>query len=213
MPRAAAEQIHQFRLRRVATVIRHVLAMLAMTTPALAQEPGLALWEKIHAVFAHPRCVNCHVGPDNVPLWSGPEYGGRPRPHGMNINGGISRKGAEYIPCGACHTWHNAQLPHGPPGAPPAYPGADWWALAPLEMQWVGRSSAEICAQVKDPARNRGRTIAQGERSLAMHIATEPLVQWGWAPGPDRTTPPYSAAEVVEFLKQWDAAGAPCPMN
>jgi hypothetical protein len=25
--------------------------------------------------------------------------------------------------------------------------------------------------------------------------------------------PPYSVAELVEFLKQWEAAGAPCPTN
>jgi hypothetical protein len=189
-------------------MIRHVLGVLALTAPVLAQEPhpvlqpdrsvGLALWEKIHAVFSHPRCANCHVGPDNVPMWAGP------RPHGMNINGGTSRDGAEYIPCGACHTPHNAQVSHGPPGA-------EGWALAPLTMQWFGKPSADICAQVKDLDRNGGRTISTGELSLTSHIAHEPLVQWGWAPGPGREPAPYSAAQVVQFLKEWEAAGAPCP--
>jgi hypothetical protein len=54
---------------------RYVLAMLLMASPALAQDPGLAAWSKIHEVFSHPRCANCHVGPDNVPIWSGSSYG------------------------------------------------------------------------------------------------------------------------------------------
>jgi hypothetical protein len=179
---------------------RYVLAMLLMTSPALAQDPGLAAWNKIHEVFSHPRCANCHVGPDNVPIWSGSSYEPKARVHGMNINAGPSRIGAEHITCNACHTQHNSPVPHGPPGA-------HEWLLAPVTMQWFGKSSPEICAQIKDPARNGGRTIAD----VAKHIENEPLVHWGWAPGPGREPAPFSVAQVVEFLKQWDAAGAPCP--
>ena len=120
-------------------MIRSVLLLFVLVSPALAQEPGLTTWSKIHQVFSHPRCANCHVGPDNVPIWSGPSYGAEPRRHGMNINAGPSRIGAESIACSTCHTSHNAQLPHGPPGAP-------GWMLPPAEMQWLGKSSAEICA-------------------------------------------------------------------
>ena len=175
-------------------MIRYVVAMLLMATPALAQDTGLAVWSKIYEVFSHPRCANCHVGPDNVPIWSGPSYGPKTRPHGMNINGGASRIGAEHIACSSCHTHRNSQLPHGPPGAAV-------WLLAPVSMQWLGKSSAEICAQIKDPARNGDRTIAK----IADHIEHDALVHWGWEPAP------FSAAQVVEFLEQWDAAGAPCP--
>ena len=181
-------------------MIRYVVAMLLMATPALAQDTGLAVWSKIYEVFSHPRCANCHVGPDNVPIWSGPSYGPKTRPHGMNINGGASRIGAEHIACSSCHTHRNSQLPHGPPGAAV-------WLLPPVSMQWLGKSSAEICAQIKDPARNGDRTIAK----IADHIEHDALVHWGWAPGPGREPAPFSAAQVVEFLKQWDAAGAPCP--
>jgi hypothetical protein len=118
----------------------------------------------------------------------------------MNINAGVSRIGAEYMPCSSCHALQNAQLPHGPPGA-------QEWLLAPVTMQWFGKSSAEICSQIKDPARNGNRTIAK----IVEHIEHEPLVHWGWAPGPGRESAPYSVAQLVEFLKQWDAAGAPCP--
>jgi hypothetical protein len=186
-------------------MLRHGLAVLAVAalaaaTPALPQDAGPDAWRKIHEVFSHPRCANCHVGPDHVPIWSGAGYGPKPRPHGMNITGGASRKGSETLPCGSCHTHHNSQLPHGPPGA-------HVWLLPPVEMQWFGKSSAEICAQIKDPARNGDRTIAK----VVEHIEHDALVHWGWAPGPGREPAPHSIAQLVEYLKQWDAAGAPCP--
>ena len=180
--------------------IRYLLAMLLMATPGFAQDTGLSMWRKIYEVFSHPRCANCHVGPDNVPIWSGPSYGPYPRPHGMNINAGESRIGAEYIACSTCHTRHNSQVPHGPPGAPR-------WLLPPVSMQWFGKSTSEICAQIKDPERNGDRPIAK----IAEHIEHDEVVHWGWAPGPGREPAPYSAAELVEFVKQWDAAGTPCP--
>jgi hypothetical protein len=88
-------------------MVRYVLPLLLMASPALAQDPGLPVWSKIHDVFSHPRCANCHVGPDNVPIWSGSSYGAKARPHGMNINAGTSRRGTESIACNACHSEHN----------------------------------------------------------------------------------------------------------
>jgi hypothetical protein len=179
---------------------RYVPLILLTVTPALAQDTSLAVWDKIYKVFSHPRCTNCHVDSYNVPIWSGPSYGPEPRPHGMNISGGTSRVGAEFIACGSCHTEHNSPLPHGPPGAP-------GWSLPPVEMQWFGKSSADICSQIKDRRRNGGRTIAD----VAKHIDHDGLVGWGWAPGPQREPAPYSRAELVEFVTRWNAAGAPCP--
>lgn len=58
-------------------------APLALAVPLWAQditappmpEPGsvteaqaLDAWTRIEAVVTHPRCANCHVGPDNVPM-------------------------------------------------------------------------------------------------------------------------------------------------
>ena len=54
---------------------------------SVTPEQGLQAWQRIYEVISHPRCANCHVGPDNRPMWSGPSYG-KSRPHGMNINGG-----------------------------------------------------------------------------------------------------------------------------
>jgi hypothetical protein len=172
---------------------------IASSASRTRAEDGLALWARIYAVFSHPRCANCHVGSDNLPRWSGPSYGA-PRPHGMHISAGDSRIGAETLACGTCHMKQNAELPHGPPGA-------ETWLLPPVEMQWWQKSSAEICAQIKDPGRTGGRDLD----AVAGHVETNKLVAWGWAPGPGREAAPYSAAEVAGFIRSWQAAGAPCP--
>src|SRR6516164_6294699 len=114
-------------------IMRSVLVLLLMASPAFAQD-GLTAWNNIYDVVSHPRCANCHVGPDNVPMWSGSSYGPKAHPHGMNVNAGVSRIGNEYIVCSTCHASHNSQVPHGPPGALR-------WLLPPPTMQWFGKSS------------------------------------------------------------------------
>ena len=69
---------------------------------SVTRDVGLAAWERIYAVASHPRCVNCHTDETNLPMWSGPTYG-EPRVHGMNINAGDSRIGAEGLSCKSCH--------------------------------------------------------------------------------------------------------------
>src|ERR1700753_13199 len=111
---------------------------------ARADDAGLEALGKINQVFSHPRCANCHVDAGAVPMWSGPEYGPAARPHGMNVKGGASRMGFENgLSCDSCHTAHNSGEPHGPPGAV-------GWNLAQASMQWFGKTSGEICVQVKD---------------------------------------------------------------
>lgn len=162
---------------------------------------GLVNWGKVHQVFSHPRCANCHVGGDHKPIWAGLGDGLQPRKHGMNVSGGASRMGAETgLACMTCHTEHNSTVPHGPPGS-------HGWALAPVQMEWFGKSSAAICAQIKDTKRNGGRTLEQ----VAHHVETEPLVLWSWRPGPGREAPPFSSAEVAGFIRTWARLGAPCP--
>src|SRR3546814_14121062 len=58
---------------------------------SVTREKGLEAWNRVHAVVSHPRCANCHVGPDNIPMWTlvGEK---KSRPHGMNIDAGGSRK-------------------------------------------------------------------------------------------------------------------------
>lgn len=192
-------------------MIRYALAVLLVAgpLPALAQDrtPGLELWSKIHQVLSHPRCVNCHVGSERVPMWSGPEYGPAPRPHGMNIsaNGGDD-KGTHFLACTTCHMKQSSDTPHGPPGATSLLDGTAEWLLAPVEMQWFGKSSAEICAQFKDKSRNRDRDI----QKLAEHVKTEPLVLWAWTVE-EKRRPPFSADQLGKLIEDWGAAGAPCP--
>ena len=174
----------------------------AVETPVVDQATGLAAWQDIYEVFAHPRCANCHVEDDH-PRWSGPHYGA-PRIHALNVMRGVdgSGFGNPGLRCTTCHFASNSNVLYGPPGAPA-------WHLAPVEMAWFGKSSAAICAQIKDPERNGGRTIAE----VAEHVRDDALVAWGWAPGPGREPAPGSAEETFAAIERWDAAGAPCPID
>lgn len=197
--------------------------LLALCTGAFAAEPsdrvintfpagsisraeGLANWQKFFEIASHPRCANCHAGDDNRPMWSGPSYG-KTRPHGMNINAGESRVGAETVACATCHNQLSKpnpdanRMPHSPPRV--AMP----WQLAPVQAAWFGKSSSYICNQLKDPERNGDRTI----RDLAAHLDHDQVLRWAWQPGGNREPAPYSLQEAMDFLMKWGAAGAPCP--
>lgn len=165
-------------------------------TPAAAR----AAWDRIYDVVSHPRCANCHTGLSDRPMWSGPSYG-ETRPHGMNIRAGASRIGLESVTCGACHGRTNAAVPHGPPGADAA------WRLAPIEADWFGRSSEEICTQLRDPQMNGDRDYLE----LAGHLEHDEILHWAWAPGPGRVPAPYSLQAHVNDILAWGVAGMPCP--
>jgi hypothetical protein len=124
--------------------------------------------------------------------------------HAFNVMRGAdgSGFGNPGLRCTTCHFESNSSILHGPPGAPA-------WHLAPAEMAWFGKSSAQICAQIKDPDRNGGRTLAE----VAEHVRDDALVGWGWAPGPGREPAPGSAGETFAALERWAAAGAPCPAD
>ena len=177
-----------------------LLAVLASFAHA-DDSTGLDAWSKVHRVFSHPRCANCHVSAAGIPVWSGASYGPKTRVHGMNVSGGASRNGSDNgLPCMSCHSLNNASTAHGPPGAP-------GWALPPATMQWFGKSSAEICAQIKDQTRNGGRSLAQ----VADHVEHDALVLWGWNPGPGREPAPFSGRETAASVREWARLGAPCP--
>ena len=198
---------------------------LTATTVALAQEgphlflsglpeagtvsasDGLLAWDRIHDVLTHPRCLNCHVGADNVPLWG--TTANPDRIHGMVINAGESRIGAEGLSCNACH--QTSTRPNATPHAPP-HTGMDW-RLAPVEFQWTDRTSAEICAQLRDPDRNGGRDAA----GLVEHILHDAeligFITWSFAPGAGREPAPGSLQAHLEDMTAWTAAGMPCPQD
>ena len=168
-------------------------------TPVEPSAEGLAAWGDLFKVFSHPRCINCHT-PDEYPRWSGPHYGDLPKNHGMNVKRGSDGFGNTGLRCQTCHAESNSAKLHGPPGAP-------HWHLAPQSMVWWGKSTSEICAQIKDPARNGDRSL----QDIADHIRKDPLVAWGWNPGKGREPAPGSAEETFTKINLWIAEGAPCP--
>lgn len=168
---------------------------------SVTREEGLAAWNRIFEVASHPRCSNCHVGEDNIPMWSGPSYG-EARPHGMNINAGESRIGLEYVTCATCH-FERAGLNDVPHAAPQV---AMPWQLAPVEAEWFGKSSDEICNQLRDPDRNGNRTFLD----LAAHLDHDLILHWAWNPGGGREPAPYSLQEHVNDVLAWGVAGMPC---
>jgi hypothetical protein len=108
-------------------------------------------------------------------------------------------RGVPGMECGTCHQDRNQPLTR--------VPGAPDWHLAPIEMAWVGKSAAYICKQLKDPARNGGKTLAQ----LVEHTTHDQLVGWGWAPGADREPAPGTQQQFGALTAAWVETGAECP--
>ena len=193
---------------------RYVLIAALLATPVAAEEKelsapetvsieeGLVAWGRVYEVTSHPRCSNCHVGPSNVPMWSGPSYG-RTRSHGMNINAGESRIGAEAVLCSTCHAFREDNANNLPHMAPQV---AMNWQLAPVEAEWFGKTSEEVCNQLRDPDRNGGRTLEE----LIVHLGHDLILHWAWRPGGGREPAPYSLEEHMNDLSIWGTAGFPC---
>lgn len=174
---------------------------------SVSQARGLEAWARIYEVASHPRCANCHVGESERPMWSGPSYGAA-RPHGMNVYAGKSRIGAETLLCGTCHVNSTATERGNPvPHAAPRIAGA--WRLAPVEADWFGRASDEICEQLRDPERNGNRTYLQ----LAEHLNHDRILHWAWNPGGNREPAPRTLQDHVNDILRWGAAGMPCPSD
>jgi hypothetical protein len=167
----------------------------ARQTPA-SREASARAFGDVARVLQSPRCRNCH------PRGSAPLQGDAGRPHRMNI----TRLSAESgLPCSTCHQERNAEalgIPGGPPGAP-------HWQLPPAAtpMVFEGMAVPDLCRQLKDPARNGGRSLAQ----LLEHVSADPLVLWGWKPGGKRTVPPLSHGAFVAAFRTWVAGGGACP--
>lgn len=173
----------------------------------VTEAEGLEAWDRIHAVVSHPRCANCHTDDKNIPMWSGPEYS-EARPHGMNINAGESRIGAETLLCSSCHMT-STRPPNSNPNAAP-HAGIPW-QLAPVEFLWFNVTGPEICRQMRDSERNGGRDAVGVVEHLLHDEELEGFIQWGWKPGGDRETPPGTYEDHLNDTVLWAAAGMPCP--
>jgi hypothetical protein len=170
--------------------LRAVPAFAAITEPA---DRSRALFWEASRVMLHPRCANCH------PAGDVPAQGDDQRPHDPAVTRGPDDHGGPAMECTSCHQDQNAKLAR--------VPGAPHWALAPRSMAWIGKTPAAICEQVKDPARNGGKTLDQ----IVEHGKHDPLVAWGWNPGAGRQAAPGDQETFGELLAAWAQSGAHCP--
>jgi hypothetical protein len=81
------------------------------------------------------------------------------------------------------------------------------WHLAPRSMAWEGKTLAEICQQIKDPARNGNRKVEE----LLHHSGDDTLVGWAWAPGYGRQPAPGTQLQAKTLVDAWVKSGAACP--
>ena len=181
--------------------MKQLAALMVVLAPLSAQADGLAAWDRIYAVASHPRCTNCHVGDSGRPAWDGLGYGAA-RLHGMNIVAGESRIGAETIPCRVCHI--GAAGPNAVPHAAPQIDEA--WRLPPVELAWLGKSSGDVCGQLRNPDANDGFDLA----GLVEHVQQSAFVRYGFNPGAGRVPAPGSVDDLARDLQLWAAAGSPC---
>lgn len=154
---------------------------------------SVALFEEAGKVLLHPRCVNCHPAGDR------PTQGNDGHPHQPRVTRGPDGHGVTAMRCQTCHQAANFD-PGGVPGNPK-------WALAPIEMAWQGKSLGEICAQIKDPARNGGHPLAE----IVEHMAHDSLVGWAWSPDTGREPAPGTQAALGALIAAWVDSGAACP--
>lgn len=195
---------------------RTVLLAMALASPALAdnhlptelapvesfaaieadEERAAAIFTEMAKVIQHPRCLNCH------PVSGGPLQGDDMEPHQPPVVR-AQDMGAVGMECNTCHGAENvAFVTEGG-----SIPGHEPWQLAPESMGWVGLSIPELCAQLKDPERNGGRSLAE----VHEHNAEDGLVGWGWEPGEGRTPAPGSQEAFGALTQAWIDAGAGCP--
>ena len=152
-----------------------------------------AIFTELGKVLTHPRCVNCHPAGDR------PRQADVSRPHQPPVWRGADGYGLPAMHCPICHTRANFD--------PAGVPGNAIWHLAPREMAWEGKTLGEICAQIKDPARNGNRS----PHDLIEHIGDDHLVGWAWAPGYGRRPVPGTQKQARALVEAWVNTGAACP--
>jgi hypothetical protein len=175
--------------------LRTVASFQSISDPAAR---SLALFQEAGRVIQSPRCLNCH------PVERAPTQGDAMRPHNPPMVAGDSGHGPAAMPCFSCHTAANVRTWG---ERIRSIPGDPKWALAPAEMAWQDRSLGAICAQIKNPAANGGKTLSQ----IHHHMAEDHLVGWAWNPGEGRAPAPGTQAQFGALIKAWIDTGAKCP--
>jgi hypothetical protein len=159
---------------------------------------SVALFTEAAKVIQSPRCMNCH------PATRQPTQGNDLHAHLPPLHAGPGDHGVPGFPCKSCHGNANATTL-----APSisSIPGNPRWSLAPASMAWQGKSLGEICLQLKDEARNGGRSLSK----IHEHASTDLLVGWAWKPGEGRSPAPGTQAEFGALIEAWISTGANCP--
>jgi cytochrome c5 len=183
-----------------ACTARTFASTTASKTPAAPvatdETAAQAAFNRAWTVFNSPRCRNCH------PAGDAPLQGDDSRVHIQNVKRGSDGHGVYGMKCNTCHQLANTPGDNMPPGNP------KWGLPLPnMKMVIVGETSGQFCRQLKDPAQNGGRTLAQ----IITHVSSDDLVGWGWNPGDGRTLPPLSRPEFVAAMREWVKEGAACP--
>lgn len=163
-------------------------------------ERAVALFTEAGKVIQHPRCVNCHPAGDH------PLQGMTMHEHRPPVSRGDGDIGMPGMMCTTCHGAENVDVV-GQADTLKSIPGHPQWHLAPIEMAWEGKSLGAICEQIKDPARNGGKTLDE----IVEHMAHDSLVGWGWNPGAGREPVPGTQDVFGELIRRWVADGAACP--
>jgi hypothetical protein len=163
-------------------------APVAAPEPA-KEKPQQDLFADIAKVLQHPRCLNCHVTGDT------PKQGDDRHDHMPSVKRGSDGHGSG-LTCNVCHQSSNG----------PVAPGAPDWHLAPLSMAWEGLSVGDLCRAVTDSTKNGERDL----KALATHLTTDPIVQWGWAPGGTRKPVPMSKEDFAKAVNAWVGSGGTC---
>jgi hypothetical protein len=178
------------------TALRDPLSFTDITDQAARSR---ALFSEAAKVITSPRCMNCHPADDH------PTQGNDMHAHLPAVTRGVDGGGFAGNRCQACHTNENYTLLEG--ASYKSIPGHPRWMVAPIEMAWQGKSVTAICQQLKDPARNGGRTL----ELVHEHLAQDDLVGWGWEAGAGREPPPGSQRQLGELIRAWIDTGAQCP--
>ncbi len=169
----------------------------AIAATAGPEARSVALFVELGKVIQHPRCLNCHPRADR------PLQGEAGAPHLPPVVRGATGHGAAGLECATCHSDANVAFANGEG----SIPGAPDWHLAPASMAWEGKSLGDICRQIRDPARNGGKSLA----ALVDHNSHDALIAWGWAPGKGRAAVPGSQAAFGALTRAWVESGAHCP--
>lgn len=191
---AAAATLPIAVLARPEAGLKDVASFASIADPAAR---SAAIFTEMDKVIQSPRCINCHPRTDR------PLQGDAMVVHNPPVVRGADGHGAAGLECATCHSDANVAFAN----REGSIPGAPMWHLAPRSMAWEGKTLGQICAQLKDPKRNGGKSLA----ALVEHNGADKLVGWGWHPGKGRTPAPGTQEQFGALTKAWVESGAKCP--